>query len=289
MISEYTENQLVKGGVWDMWETTKKIPSLKNKEELDEIYIQQPDFELIEGMEWLNFKGNKVSDITPWECKRSIVMGKPCVTIQEVDHDRILGAKVITNDIDLIIWLEDFKKSPKMRVVNIDKKDVYDINNLEKHGVRFNSTIDKEELDENGVMITGIDNYDNYFYEIYDSMRNTYKHEKNIVNVEKIDEIGEFIEKWLDEHQIKNDYDDIIDFWCEDFYYDVKWNHSFQFTSLYDRETYGGKLYEGGMKQLCEKYDIPMTIGWDIWKIITIDKMNHVLKQLKKTEERTGL
>ena len=204
MISAYTETQLLRAGVWNMWETKWKRPSLKKKEELDEVYIQQPDFELVEGLSWCDYKSNKVTDITPYMAKRSMVFGRPCIVIQEVDFDRILGAKIVTNDIELILWLDDFKREPRKRVVNIDKKDIYDINNLEKHGVRFNSTIDKEELDKNGIMITGIDNYDNYVYEIYDSLRNTYKHQKRIDFIEADDKLGMFIEQWLDNHSLKN-------------------------------------------------------------------------------------
>lgn len=287
-ISQYTENQL-SAGVWDMWENKVKIPTLENKDELDEIYINQPDFELIEGMEWLNFKGNKVTKTTPWECKRSIVMGKPCVTIQEVDRDCILGAKVITNDIDLIIWLEDFKRAPRQRIVNINKQDIYDINNLERHGVRFNSTIDREELDQNGYMISNLDHYDNYIYEIYDSMRNTYQHQKRIDWIEQNDKTAMFLERWLENHEIKNDIEDLIEFWNKGFENQIKWNYSYQHKTPGDRNTYGYELYEGKMNELCSRYDIPITIGWDIWKIITREKMEKILKEIDRREKEMGI
>ncbi len=283
-ISVYTENQL-KQGVWDSWETRKKIPSLKNKEDLDEIRINQADFELIEGLNWCNYKSDKATDETPWACKRSVIMGKPCIVIQEVEYDAIYRCKIVTNDIELIIWLEDFKNNPRQRVVDISNKDIYDINNLEKHGVRFNSTIDKEDVDKNGIMITSIDNYDNYVYEIYDSLRNTYKHQKRIDFIEADDKTGLFIERWLENHTLNNDTCDIIDFWDKSLAYELKWNYSYQYENLYDRNTYGYQLYEGKMKELCEKYDVPLTIGWDMWKIITTQKMKEVITTIDQRYE----
>ena len=281
MISPNTENQL-KQGVWDSWETRRKIPSLKNKEELDEIYINQSDFELIEGMEWVNIKSDKVTKTTPWVCKRSVVMGKECIIIQEVEHDAIYRAKIVTNNIELILWLEDFRNQPRQRVVNIDKEDIREMNALERHGVRFNSTIDKEELDKNGVMITGIDNYDNYWYEIYDTLRNTYNHEKRINIIEADDKTGDFIEKWLEDHHLNNKIEDVLDYWNDDLAYELKWNYSYQYAHPYDKNTYGGILFEGKMKELCNQYDVPITIGWDMWKVFTMKKMKEVLTTINQ-------
>lgn len=281
-ISKYTEKQLLTAGIWDIWETRWKRPELNNKENLNQIYIQQADFELIEGLEWCNYKSDKITDETPYMCKKGVVFGKPCIIIQEVDHDCILGAKVVTPDIELIIWLEDFQRAPRRRIVNIDKKDVYDINSLEKHGVRFNSTIDKEELDKNGVMITGIDNYDNYWYEIYDSLRNTYQHQKRIDFIEADDKLAMFLERWLDNHELKNSDNDLVEFWDKSLEYKLKWNYVYEHNSPWDRNTYGFDLYEGVMKKLCEEYDVPITIGWDMWKILTSEKMKEVLTSINQ-------
>lgn len=275
MLSEGTITQL-KTGVYNKY-GIKRYPSLKNVNDLDEVIIRETHYDYL-NLIWLHKMDIRIKpDEIPWICKHASVLDKKCIIIQCIDNDKQF-AKVVTNDIELLIWIDEIKEyKPNV----IPKREIYEINELEYHGVKFNST--PEKLDDQGLVITNLDHYDNYFYEIYDEIRGTYKH----LNLEKERRYGEalgiWIEEWIDNHSLTNDIDIILEFWSdvsEDIDpYIYKFEH--EVNPLFDRNTYGYKLYEEKlMNRICERNDIPITVGWDIWKIKTIHKLKAVLKYL---------
>lgn len=280
-ITNETIGQL-KCGVYNKF-GIKRIPKLDNIEDIEglhQITVRESYYDYL-NLIWLHRMDDRIKpkDGIVHICKHAKVLDEDCIVIQCVEHDHQF-AKIVSRNIDLLVLIDEIKQyKPAMPV---PKNEIFEINELERHGVKFNSAVEK--VDEEGFIITNIDHYDNYVYEIYDSLRNTYKHLNKEKERRYAEDLGVWMEEWIDNHQLTNDYDTILEYWdtvstvIDKFVY--KGHHDVH--DFLDRQTYGGKLYDGHIKRISRAYEVPRTVCWDIWKIKTIMKMKEILKDLDK-------
>lgn len=251
---------------------------IPNEENLYQITIRPRHLDYL-GIEWMH-RDTRTNKDKKYVCREIIIFKKKCIAIQRVLNDTAL-ITIVTQDKDLYGEIWDIKKDKVDKPVKIcNEREIYEINELEKLGVKFNSAI--EEVDKQGLVITNGDHYDNYAYEIYDTLRNTQQH----LNVEKKkyleDKQYHWIEKWIDEHPLNNDIEEILEFTSEPLEDSIK-EFLYENNKPTDRQTYGYKLFkEGIMENICEYYDVPSTIGWDIWKMLTTEILLEIKKDLDK-------
>ena len=300
-LSEDTYRQL-ESGIYSIWGRKKNISVKKYHEDgsytyknwgLQEITIPQSHFEYLNApWLYLDLRPNKVFDY--W-CKEAYIFDKLVIVIQEVHYDNIM-CKILVKDEDeeLKLYIEDVLEfKPHMIVPD---REIQEINELEAHGVHFNST--PEEVDKNGIIISNLDHYDNYLYEIYDTKRNSYKH----LNREKERRCAEaqciWLESWIDQKELNNDIITLLSF-MDDTVIKVFNQYTYQNESFFDRRSCGGHLFEDveyevfnpdtmeeetvkgkRMERICKDLDISVSAGWDIWKFLNMEKMQEVVDEL---------
>lgn len=279
-ITEGTIEQL-RLGVYNKF-GVKRYPKLEEEdlleENLFEIIIRETHYDYL-GLEWMHKMDIRIK---PKEglnhiCKHVTVLDKDCIIIQCIEHDWQF-AKIISRDIDFLVLLDEIKDYKPHQIV--PRNEAFEMNELERHGVVFNST--PEKLDDEGNIISNLDHYDNYCYEIYDSLRNTFKHLHQEQISRYAENLGIWIEEWLDKYSITNDIDTILDYWddisdiIDKFVYQGEHDHH----KYLDRKTFGDELYKGKMKQISNIYDTPVTVCWDIWKIKTKKTFERILSEL---------
>lgn len=271
----------------------------KDWSHLEEIRIRQGFFEYL-NISWL-FIDQRPDKRHDCFCKEAYVFDKLCIVIQELHQDAVF-AKILTDDEDLKIYIEDILQFKPINIV--PKREIYEINELEHQGLEFGSSQLKinvetaeEKMDKEGNIITNIDHYDNYVYEVYDSLRNIFKH----INLGKQRKAAEdkiiWLEEWLDK-PLTNTMEAIIHYMTPEVV-DTLSKYTYKNKDLFDRQAYGSLLfeeikvrtfsieemdyvvyYEKRMNKICNDLDIPITIGWDIWKILNKNKMKKIIKEL---------
>ena len=271
----------------------------KDWSHLEVITVRQSYFEYLNAL-WL-FKDQRPNRIFKHYCKEAYIFDKKCIVIQQLEHDKV-SAKILTNDEDLKIYIEDILAFKPMSVV--PTREIYEINELEHHGMKFGSNqinvnvnTAEEELDENGLVITNIDHFDNYIYEVYDSLRNIFKH----INNRQAEKLAEkqiiWLEEWL-EKPLTNNIESILPYMSEEVINRLG-KYTYQNKNFFDRQACGSLLYEETkmkvfsvdemdyvitkgrkMEKICQELDIPITIGWDIWKILNKETMKKVIAEL---------
>lgn len=286
-----TPRVLDENGIW--------TGEYKDWSHLEEIKIRQGFFEYL-NLTWL-FIDQRKEKIHNCICKEAYVFDKLCIVIQELHQDAVF-AKILTDDEELKIYIEDILKFKPMSIV--PKREIFEINELEHQGLKFGSSQLKinvenaeEKLDKEGNVITNIDHYDNYTYEIYDSLRNIFKHISLGKQRKTAEEKVIWMEEWLD-RPLTNTLEAVIHYMTPNVVSEIS-KYTYRNKDLFDRQTYGSYLfeevktkkfsieemeytisYETRMSKICEELDIPITVGWDIWKILNKNKMRKIIKEL---------
>ena len=271
----------------------------KDWSHLEVINIRQSYFEYLNAL-WL-FKDQRRNKNFKHICKEAYIFDKKCIVIQQLEHDSV-SAKILTGDEELKLYIEDILSFKPSNIV--PKREIYEINELEHHGMKFGSNqintnmqIVEEELDKNGLVITNIDHFDNYVYEVYDSLRNIFRH----INNRQAEKLAESQIIWLEEWLTKpltNEMDSILPYMSQEVVEEFK-KYTYQNRNFWDRQACGSILFEETkikvfsieemeyiivkgkrMDKICKKLDIPITIGWDIWKILNKEKMENIIQEL---------
>lgn len=271
----------------------------KDWSHLQEIKINQGHFEYL-NCTWL-FRDQRQDRIFNCYCKEAYIFDIKVIVIQELHYDHV-SAKVLTDNEELKLHIEDILQFKPMNVV--PEREIREINDLEYQGLEFGSSQLKinmntaeEKLDKYGQVITNIDHYDNYVYEIYDSLRNIFKHISREDMTRKSEEKIKWLEEWL-EKPLSNDIQSIMAYMSDKVRCEIS-KYTYQAKDIDDRKTCGGYLYdevkikefsiddmdyvirEGKkMEEICLELEIPVTIGWDIWKILNKRIMEEEVKLL---------
>ena len=286
-----TPRVLDENGIW--------TGEYKDWSHLQVINVNQNYFEYLNAL-WL-FKDQRQEKVFKSYCKEAYIFDVKCIVIQQLDYDHV-SAKILTDNEELKLYIEDVLSFKPSKVV--PEREIREINDLEYQGLEFGSSQLKinmntaeEKLDEQGLVITNIDHYDNYVYEVYDSLRNLFRH----ISAEKLTRAAEsqtiWLEEWL-EKPLTNDMDSIIPYMTDEVI-GVFSKYTYKNNSLWDRQACGSFLFEETkiktfdidemdyvittgkkMDKICEELDIPITIGWDIWKILNKEIMKQVIKEL---------
>lgn len=286
-----TPRVLDENGVW--------TGEYKDWSHLQEISVRQGYFEYLNAT-WLfiDLRPTKRYDC---HCTEAYIFDKKCLVIQEFHHD-FVSAKILTHDEELKIYIEDILQ---FRVKNIvPLREIKEINELEYQGLEFGSSQLKinmntaeDKFDKEGNLITNIDHYDNYVYVVYDSLRNLFKHISKQTQTRAAESQCIWLEEWL-EKPLTNELDTIVSYMTDEVI-DRLSKYTFKNRDLYDRQACGSYLYEETkiktfdinemaiivvkgkkMDQICKELDIPITIGWDIWKILNKDIMRRIIDEL---------
>lgn len=286
-----TPRVLDENGIW--------TGEYKDWSHLQEIKVRQGHFEYL-NLNWL-FIDQRKDRIFNCYCKEGYVFDKKVIIIQELHHDHV-SAKILSDDEELKLHIEDVLQYKPMNVV--PKREIKEINDLEYQGLQFGSSQLKininqaeEKLDKEGQVITNIDHYDNYTYEVYDSLRNIFKHIGKRDLARKAEEKTKWLEEWLTK-PLTNDLQTILPYMTEEVV-SVMNKYTYQDRDLNDRQACGAFLYEETkikefsieemdyvirdgkrMEKICLELDIPITIGWDIWKILNKRLMKESIKIL---------
>lgn len=292
-----TPRVLDENGIW--------TGEYKDWSHLQEIHIRQSYFEYL-NMGWLHID-HRPNKIFKSFCKEAYVFDTKVFVIQEVEHDYV-SAKILTDNEELKIHIEDILQFKPMNIV--PQREIREINDLEFQGLEFGSSQLKinmntaeERLDGHGLVITNIDHYDNYVYQVYDSLRNIYKNlgkekERRAAEAQTI-----WLEDWIDKKTLTNELDSIVPFMTDEVINELS-KYTYKDKSLYDRQACGGYLFDETefkefsieemdyiivkgkrMDKICKQLDIPITIGWDIWKILNKDIMQKVINRLYREYE----
>lgn len=271
----------------------------KDWSHLNVIQVRQSYFEYL-NCNWL-YLDQRPNKIFKSYCKEAYIFDKKCIVIQEFHHDYV-SAKILTDNEELKIYIEDILEFKPSKIV--PEREIREINDLEYQGLEFGSSQLKinmntaeERLNKEGLVISNLDHYDNYVYEVYDSLRNIFKH----ISKEKITRQAEaktiWLEEWL-EKPLTNEMDAIIPYMTEDVISTLK-RYTYQDKDLFDRQACGSFLFEETeiktfsiddmdyvitkgkrMDKICKELDIPITIGWDIWKLLNKEIMKNVIQEL---------
>lgn len=277
----------------------------KDWSHLQVINVRQSYFEYLNAL-WL-FIDLRPNKTFKHFCKEAYIFDKKCIVIQQLEHDCV-SAKILTDDEELKLHIEDILEFKPMSVV--PKREIQDINRLEHQGLEFGSSqlrinmnTAEEKLDNDGLVVSNIDHYDNYVYEVYDSLRNIFKH----ITKEKLNKAIEaqtiWLEEWIDKKILTNELDAIVPYMTEEVVTELS-KYTYQNKNVYDRDACGGHLFKDvliksysmeemdyvvttgkKMDEICQKLDIPVTIGWDIWKIVNKQKMQKIINQLYREYE----
>lgn len=286
-----TPRILNENGVW--------TGEYKDWSHLQEIKIRSGYFEYL-NCTWL-FKDLRPNKIHDCYCKEATVFDKKCIVIQEFHHDYV-SAKILTNDEDLKIHIESILQYKPMNVVPI--REVKEINELEYQGLQFGSSQLKinvntaeDEFDKEGTLITNLDHFDNYVYEVYDSLRNLYKHINITKQKRAIEQQCIWLEEWIT-RPLTNDLESIIPYMTDKVVTEFK-KYTYKNKDVYDRQACGSFLFEETkmkkfsiedmdyviikgkrMDKICSDLDIPISIGWDIWKLLNFEVMKQIIQEL---------
>ena len=286
-----TPRVLDENGIW--------TGQYKDWSHLEVIEITQGYFDYLNCL-WL-FRDQRPTKQFKYYCKEAYIFDKKCIVIQQLEQDCV-SAKILTNDEDLKIYIEDVLSFKPLNVVPI--REIKEINDLEHQGLEFGSSqlrinmnTAEEKVDQNGLVITNVDHYDNYVYEVYDSLRNIFKH----ISKEKLVRAAEsqciWLENWL-EKPLTNELNAILPYMTQEVVDKFK-KYVYQNKDVWDRQACGSFLFEetkvkkfnieslqyevtNGKKMdaICAELDIPITIGWDIWKLLNKEIMREVIEEL---------
>lgn len=273
----------------------------KDWSHLQVIQIRQGYFEYLNA-EWLFIDQRPDKNFKFW-CKEAYIFDTKCIVIQQVEQDCV-SAKILVKDDDeeLKIYIEDILKFKPKPVV--PKREIREINDLEYQGLQFGSSqikinmnTSEERMDKNGLVISNLDHYDNYVYEVYDSLRNIFRH----ISKEKLTRGAEaqciWLEEWL-EKPLSNEIDSILPYMTNEVVKEFE-KYTYRNNSVWDRQACGSFLFEETkirefdieefdyvihtgkrMDKICKELDIPITIGWDIWKLLNKKVMRRIIQEL---------
>ena len=179
-LNKSTINQL-KHGIYDSFGRNKFIPSLTNLNNLDEIYLREDDIEKIPALKWIYYPASALNKNNPYICMLSNCLGAEAIIIIMVQED-FRSIKVVTDNIDLILWLDDIKYNYTINENNLRSQTVRELNNYrEMMHLEANyeeSLYEKQGTD--GLKITEASDYDNWKYEVVDTPENIVKNKRNI-------------------------------------------------------------------------------------------------------------
>lgn len=179
-LNKSTINQL-KNGIYDSFGKNKFIPSLTNLNNLDEIYLREDDIEKIPALKWIYYPASALNKNNPYICMLSNCLGAEAIIIIMVQED-FRSIKVVTDNIDLILWLDDIKYNYSIDENNLRNQTVRELNNFrEMMHLEANyeeSLYEKQGTD--GLKITEASDYDNWKYEVTDTPENVVKNKRNI-------------------------------------------------------------------------------------------------------------
>ena len=289
-----TPRVLDENGVW--------TGEYKDWSHLEVIQVRNGFFEYLNAT-WL-FIDQRPTKVFDCFCKEATIFDKKCIVIQELHHDTV-SAKILTDDEELKIHIEDvlcFKPLPV-----VPRREIYEINDLEHQGLQFGSSQLKinmneaeEQTDKDGMVITNIDHYDNYTYEVYDSLRNIFKHISIQTLYRRAENQAKWLEDWIEQKELHNDEEALAPYMTDEVIRELK-KYTYQNKDMFDRKSCGGFLCEETeikkfsldemdyivhkgrkMEEICQKLDIPVIVGWDIWKLLNKDKMQNVINELNK-------
>lgn len=286
-----TPRVLDENGIW--------TGEYKDWSHLEYINVRQSYFEYLNAS-WL-FIDLRPDKTFKCYCKEAYIFDKKCIVIQELHHDYI-SAKILTNDEELKVYIEDILAFKPMSIV--PKREIREINELEYQGLKFGSNqieinvnTAEEKLDKQGLVITNVDHYDNYIYEVYDSLRNIYSNIKLSRKNKAAEQQCIWLEEWL-QKPLTNELDSILPYMTNEVI-DTLSKYTYMNKDFYDRQACGSFLYEETkmkvfdieemeyvvttgkrMDKLCQDLDIPITIGWDIWKILNKQIMQKIIEEL---------
>ena len=200
----------------------KLIPTLENINELDEVTLYENDILKIPQLNWAYYPNKKLNKNNPYVAFLYKLFETNVIMIQQLHEDSI-RLKIVTNDIDLILMLEDIKNSEikdnaqllkayTMQEIKKSKGDKLNDYNIETYNyVDYNQPM-YEEQNKNNEAITDYRSYNLYDYEVKDTAKNIENNKqqiqkrKNLLNqIKRIDErikntknkmanIGEFAE-----------------------------------------------------------------------------------------------
>ena len=235
-LNKSTINQL-KHGIYDSFGKNKFIPTLKNLNNLDEIYLRDFEIKRIPELRWIYYTANKLTKNNPYICMNSNCLGSPAIIIIMLDGD-FKSIKVVSNDIDLILWLDDIKYNYTLDDFNLIQETQREINDFKE--VNYNLANYEEPLYERidkktQLKITEASDYDNWKYEVKDSTKNIVKYKRQINQ-------KELLEKRLKRNEEKlnriNNKDYNIDDFLEYFFNEKL------IEDIYEYVNKGAELYE---------------------------------------------
>lgn len=310
-LTEETYDQLSRGGIYNIYGRRMNItPRVYDENEmwtgeykdwnhLQEINIRQGYFEYLNAL-WLFMDLRPDKNFRHFS-KEAYIFDKKCIVIQEVHHDYI-SAKILTDDEELKLYIEDILLYKPMNIV--PKREIREINELEYQGLKFGSNQininvneAEEKVDKQGLLITNSDHYDNYIYEVYDSLRNIFKNKRKVKNIRAVEAQCIWLEEWM-EKPLTNDINSIIPYMSDEVIERLS-KYTYKNKNPWDRQACGSFLFEETkmqvfdcdtleytvvngkkMDSICQELDIPITVGWDIWKILNKDIMKKIVDEL---------
>ncbi len=184
-LNKSTINQL-KHGIYDSFGKNKFIPSLKNLNNLDEIYLREEDIEKIPALKWIYYPASALNKNNPYICMLSNCLGAEAIIIIMVQED-FRSIKVVTDNIDLILWLDDIKYNYTIDETNLRNQTVRELNNYKEMmnlEVDYNEPLYEEEhfkiIDGQRRQVHYIEDYTKYQFEVEDTPKNVVKNKRNI-------------------------------------------------------------------------------------------------------------
>ena len=309
-LTQDTYRQL-ESGIYNTWGRRMNIDVRKYNDEgiwegeykdwshLQEITVRDSYFEYLNA-NWL-FLDLRPNKVFKYWCKEAYIFDVKVIVIQQIDYDRI-SAKILTDNEELKLHIEDILEFKPMNIV--PRREVREINDLEYQGLEFGSSQLKinmntaeEQLDEQGLVISNLDHYDNYVYEVYDSLRNIFKHISKQQLTREAEAQCIWLEEWL-QKPLTNEMDAIVPYMTDEVTEEFK-KYLYQNKNMRDREACGSYLYKETkikefsiddmdyiirdgtkMEDICKDLDIPITIGWDIWKLLNFEIMDQIVQEL---------
>lgn len=179
-LNKSTINQL-KNGIYDSFGKNKFIPSLKNLNNLDEIYLREDDINKIPSLKWIYYPASALNKNNPYICMLSNCLGAEAIIIIMVQED-FRSIKVVTDNIDLILWLDDIKYNYTIDETNLRSQTVRELNNY-KEMMHLEANYEEslyEKQGTDGLKITEASDYDNWKYEVEDTPKNVVKNKRDI-------------------------------------------------------------------------------------------------------------
>lgn len=268
----------------------KLIPTLENINELDEVTLYENDILKIPQLNWAYYPNKKLNKNNPYIAFLYKLFDKEVILIQQLHEDSI-RLKVVTNDIDLILMLEDIKNSEikdnkqllkayTMQAIKKHKGDRLNDYNLETYNyVDYNKPL-YEEQDKNGEAITDYKSYNLYEYEVKDSTKNI---ERNKQQIQKRKNLLNQIERI--NNQIKNTKSKMSNI--------GEYAEFLTNKTLYDTiNNMEGKELFNRMNHILNKFSGLLIVEDDVWNIYRhqkISKLENRKNELNEEINKIGL